>query len=64
MIKEFSSNIKRSPEYLEEKYIHLVVIHNGIKQQVSFLSSEEISYVIDLLDTARAMLQKVEKKNG
>ena len=61
MVKEFSSHIKRSSEFLEEKFIHLVVIHNGIKQQVSFSSPEEIEYVIGLLVTAKAMLEKVGK---
>ena len=64
MIKEFESHLERSPEYLEERFIHLVVNRNGISQKMSFLSSEEISYVISLLETAEAMLQKVEKKNG
>ena len=64
MIKEFDAYIKRSPEFLQENFIHLIVNRNGIRQQVSFLSSKEIDYVINLLGTAKAMLEKVENKNG
>ena len=62
MEHRFNAYIKRSVEYLDEKFIHLIIDRDGIKQQVSFLSSEEISYVISLLETAEAMLQKVENK--
>ena len=64
MIKEFESHLERSPEYLEEKFIHLVVNHNGISQKVSFTSSEKIDYIFTLLATAKAMLEKVEMKDG